>query len=534
MPENEIDQEIADYIHNYRREQYMEILQNDDRFEVFMHLSPMRQGLFSWYDFHGNEELLEIGGQFGELTGLFCEKCRHVVTIEKSRIKSRAIFDRWKDKDNLEIFTNEKEILGGRSRFDYIILTGELEHHKGEERRYLEKFRPLLKKGGKILFAVDNRYGLKYFCGEPEPHSGIPFEGINQYACGRYGYTFDRQELKDILKDMKVDNYKFYYPLPDYKNPQMILSDEFLPANCIRERLIPYYQNKYTLVANEMNLYLDLLRNGVFSFFANSFLVEFSFEAKQELSSSVGAMLSTDRGENCGYATVIYPDQVKKKSLWTKAKENLHQSYVNICSLQERKIPVVPHTYTEDGLVMPRESKLPCNIFFLQNMDRAIMTGVFDRLYEDILLSSEHVDSGRNAIKKERDHRDWGFILEKAYIDMVPANAFYENGKLFYFDQEFVKENYPAGYVMFRAIKYHYIYLKQAREVIEQEELAKRYGLLEFWEEFEQEEQRFIMQNRNRKAYENFYRWTGAGRKIIVKNAALLIEQSRASRNNGR
>ncbi len=255
--------------------------------------------------------------------------------------------------------------------------------------------------------------------------------------------------------------------------------------------------------------------------------MEFSFEAEQKLSSPLGAMLTTDRGENCGYATVIYANKVQKKPLWIKAKENLYQSYVNISLLQKRKIPVVPHTCMSDGLVMPRESKLPCNIFFLQNMNSVIMIEVFDRLYEDILLSSEHVDSSRNAMKKEHDQRDWGIILEKAYIDMVPANAFYEEGRLYYFDQEFVKENYPARYVMFRAVKYHYVYLKRACEVIRQETLAKRYGLLE------REEQRFIMQNRNQKVCENFYHWTGASRKIITKNTALLLEQSHADKDNG-
>lgn len=537
MPENQIEQEIADYIHNYSREQYTEILQDDDRFEVFMHLSPTRQGLFSWYDFQGNEELLEVGGHFGELTGLFCEKCKHVVTVERSRVRSQAICDRWKDHENLEIYTDEKELWGNRCnrcRFDYIILIGELVHHKGEERQYLERFKTLLKKSGKILFAVENRYGLKYFCGEPETYSGIPFEGINQYPGKKYGYTFDRQELKDILRNMGVDNYKFYYPLPDYRNPQMILSDQYLPANCIRERLIPYYQNKHTLVANEMNIYLDLLRNDVFPFFANSFLVEFSFASDQMLSLAQGAMLSTDREESHGYATVIYEDHVCKKPLWKNAKKTLYESYVHNRLLKERQIPVVPQMIAENGLVMPRESKQPCNLFLLQNMNKEIILKVFDKLYEDILLSSEQVESYQNAMKKEDDQRDWGVILEKAYIDMVPANAFYEDGKLFYYDQEFVKENYPARYIMFRAVKYHYIYLKQANEVISQEEMAMRFGLLEFWEDFEQEEQRFITENRNKKIYQNFYRWTGASRSIIVGNASLLLEHSHLSGEKGR
>ena len=90
-----------------------------------------------------------------------------------------------------------------------------------------------------MLIAVENRYGLKYFCGAPEPHTGIPFSGINGYPYGSSGYSFSRKEMIDILESAGFRHYKFYYPLPDYKLPQLIYSQDYIPQAGLRERVIP-------------------------------------------------------------------------------------------------------------------------------------------------------------------------------------------------------------------------------------------------------------------------------------------------------
>lgn len=42
---------------------------------------------------------------------------------------------------------------------------------------FLKKIKQLLKPNGKLLIAIENQYGLKYWCGAREDHTGIPFEG---------------------------------------------------------------------------------------------------------------------------------------------------------------------------------------------------------------------------------------------------------------------------------------------------------------------------------------------------------------------
>lgn len=72
-------------------------------------------------------------------------------------------------------------------RFDYVTLIGVLEYAKsyiGKDNpypEYLEKINRLLKPGGKILIAIENRLGLKYFAGCREDHVGREFVGIEGY-----------------------------------------------------------------------------------------------------------------------------------------------------------------------------------------------------------------------------------------------------------------------------------------------------------------------------------------------------------------
>lgn len=39
----------------------------------------------------------------------------------------------------------------------------------------LNMLKPFLKENGKVLLAIENKFGLKYWCGAAEDHTGIPF-----------------------------------------------------------------------------------------------------------------------------------------------------------------------------------------------------------------------------------------------------------------------------------------------------------------------------------------------------------------------
>ena len=97
----------------------------------------------------------------------------------------------WKNKEaeNLEIVVGNFNTVSDNltETFDYVTLIGVFEYAKTyiqEEEPYrvfLDKINRHLKPNGKILMAIENKLGLKYFAGCKEDHVGRMFEGIEGY-----------------------------------------------------------------------------------------------------------------------------------------------------------------------------------------------------------------------------------------------------------------------------------------------------------------------------------------------------------------
>lgn len=552
------DRLVMDYLEAEAKDYYDEEISEELNFQVWYQLSSLRTGLFSWYPFKQNAEVLEIGAGFGALTGLLCNKCCSVTVTERAPYRASAIARRWQSKENLEVYAGEWSEISFGGKFDYIILTGILERVCGgsSDRRayssYLKKVSGLLKEDGVLLLAVDNRLGLKYFCGAPESHGRPAFEGIGHYPCGTQGYSFSREEIKDIVEQAGFGQMEFYYPLPDYKLPQLIYSDHYLPEPNLSERLIPYYPNHHSLVAVEQDLYHDVIENGVFSFFANSFLVECGKTAEAQV---IYAAVSTDRGKERGYATAVWKDgTVRKTPLFSEGKENARSLYDNIEELRRRQIPVVEHHMMPDGsLEMPYISwpTLSNYIKEIIKEDQEEFLTLIDRIYDNILKASEQVSASENVLLKKLLQKelsvkssgnssrqeagqetakaggsglDFGPILAKAYMELIPLNCFYnpDTKEFLYFDQEFVRKNYPAKYVLFRAIHYIYCFTPNAEQYYPKQKLIEKYGMEDTWDIYLQEEQHFLDEVRNHRKYHQFYQWAAVDRNRICANIKRL------------
>ena len=375
------------------------------------------------------------------------------------------------------------------------------------------------------MLAVENRFGIKYFCGCIDPFSGIPFAGINNYPLGASGRSFTKNEITTILDKVGFKLIKFYYPMPDYKLPQLIFTDEYMPKSSIKERVIPYYINSNSLLAFENDLYDGLVANGMFATMCNSFLIE--CPVNEALSDIVFAALSTDREDANAFITIIHSEGVVRKyPVNNEGVGVLESSYKNIVELKNRGIKVVPHKWNGKYIEMPYVDSMTLSDYIGKEagLDKNKFIKVLDRLYNCILLSSEK-SSQLNNVFPQNDNLDWGFILKKAFIDMVPMNCFYENEEYVFFDQEFMREDFPAKYIMFRAIKYAYLFFPYIEDVISKKDLAVKYGLDQLWEYFDAEENRFVFHNRQQKLYKNFLDWSTINRERINRNARALIEE---------
>lgn len=512
--------QVEDFFLGKKMGNYKECLQNAS-WDTFCEMSVMREGLLNWYNFRKGSKVLLISNGYGALVDLLCRNTAEVTVLEPVSFRAECIRERCGEYRNLIVTEDWSGQNSCRKSYNYIIIEQSVRTQQ-ELRELLKKYMPLLSKKGQLLFVCENRLGMRYWCGTPDPLTGEPFAGIREKDKAE---RLTHREISDILNHTDtVAKWKLYYPAPDEKLPQAIYTDEYLPRVSIRDRVISYYTERKSLVAVEDDFCDALIANGVYHIFANSYLVECSNE--EDVSNVIFAALSTDRGYEHGFATVITAEgKVMKRSLHSKGWKSLAEICKNAENLLVRGVPCVQQTLSGNAIEMPYIEAPTLIDYLKQNFEMLPekVEEIFDTLYEQILKSSEHVafeECGLKAFGVTEE--DAGVILREAYIDMIPYNCFYVNGRILFYDQEFVKKNFPAKYVLFRALRYTYIYIPNAEKAVPLQYFKNRYALNSLWDIFEQEEAQFVGSNRNYDTMSTFYQWAKVSDAEIGNNIKRL------------
>lgn len=498
--EGQIEDVIIALIAQNEPEKYVDAIYDHFNWSTYYHLCHIRKNILNWYPFRKDADVLEIGCGMGAITGVLCDNCRSVTAVELSQKRATATLLRCREKSNLEIIVGNLNDICFEKKFDYITLIGVLEYqgsYTDTENPYLDflkKVKSLLKPDGKLLIAIENQYGLKYWCGAREDHTSVPFDGMNQYTMTDMKVrTFSKQALENLIKDSGFQNTYFYYPMPDYKLPTVVYSQGHLPKNGNMENVSCYYvPDKKTLVAQEEHLYDDIIANGVFEFFANSFLVECS--DCDEVGEVVFAKLSNERMPEYRIGTRFHKNaKVEKFSLSGKEGErHLLQILENEDKLAANGLHVWKSSFDGESLFTDYSAEDLAEDVLLQAYREGNQSEIyqfFSRYYHEILMSSVEVPWDENILYTFElgitpDQEKYGPILETGYLDMIFRNAFYIEGEMYWFDQEWILENVPAGFVFFRAIKEFYYAYPEANQVLAMEEVAAHFGMADAWADF--------------------------------------------------
>ncbi len=486
--DGKIEDVILELIDKSEPESYSEAILQNFSWPVYYHLSELRKNILNWYDFKKNSNALEIGCGMGAITSVLCDKCDKVTSVELSKRRATATQHRCRDNENLEIIVGNLNDIVFEEKFDYITLIGVLEyqnHFTNSENPFVDfliKIKSLLKPNGKLLIAIENKLGLKYWCGTPEDHTGLPFDGLNQYKMGsKVAQTFNKNELENIISSSGFEYYKFYYPMPDYKFPLYIYTDEYLPKESHIKDFAPYNLSDEYVVINEQELYKDLLDNSVFEFFSNSYLVECALE--KEYDNAIFVATTNARKDEYAVQTIICKDgNVKKKALKNSGYSHIEDIHNNLKELNDRGVRVVQNIYSEgvqtsDYVKLQTLEEHILEQARLKNKDEIVKA--FKKLYEEILKSSE-------------TRGDSEGILEKGYIDMLPRNCFFDGSDLIFFDQEYCYPNIPVKYIICRAIGRLYANYSWLEEVYSQSLLIEEFGYAKDIDSFMEIEKSFM------------------------------------------
>lgn len=281
-----VEEHILELVKKYKEEEYNSVIAREQDWAVMYHLSHQRTNIISWYPFMEGAKVLEIGSGCGAITGALAEHAGSVTCVDLSRRRSMINAYRNKEKGNITIkMGNFQHIEPSLDvDFDYATLIGVFEYGRGYiggEQPYhdfLITIMKHLKPGGKLLIAIENKFGLKYWAGCREDHTGNFFEGIEGYHGTSGVCTFTKPQITRIMEECGCSRYKFYYPYPDYKMPAVIYSDEYLPKQGELNQNICNFDRERLVLFDEGKGFDQIIKDGLFPLYSNSFFIEITKE----------------------------------------------------------------------------------------------------------------------------------------------------------------------------------------------------------------------------------------------------------------
>lgn len=478
-------------------------------------ISNFSIGAFVWHNFKSDSNLLYLfSGQADEAVCQF--------------LRSKAIVD-------VCSIAELKDKQAAFASYDYIVGIDVLEESKYPV-ELLQICRAFLKENGRLILGTENRYAIKYICGDREPYTNHSFDGIENYRrlsdADRdmiAGRCYSMAELRTMLEDAGFANEKFYSAMPSLRETQLVYAEEYEPVEELSIRYFPLYNYPDSVFLEEQFLYTDLIKNGMFHKMANAYIIECSMDGSFD--DTLHATISLDRGRENALVTRICEHEgvraVSKKAVYEEGTKKLKEMQDNLQDLHDRGINVVSSHIEGDSFVMPYVD-VPIAMNALKSVakkDKGVFFKALDDMYELILQSSEHTDVISEKDRNSANGRDLGPILAKGYIDMVPLNCFYDasisdaKSRFIYYDQEFYIENCPAKAIMYRSVSIIYDGSdKEFERIVPRKETMDRYGLSECEDIWMRMSSRFTETLRNQKELRSYYENKRIDGRILYTN----------------
>lgn len=270
---------LLDVVKKYKPSEYNAVIAEKKNWTLLYHLSHIRENIVSNVWMEKDAKVLEIGAGCGAITGALARKAGHVTCVDLSKRRSMINAIRHQDCDNIEIMVgNFQDVEADLETYDYITLIGVFEYaqlyidSKDAAEEFLNLIKKHLKPNGKIVIAIENKLGLKYWAGCTEDHWGAYFEGLENYSTTNGARTYSKKELERMFDKVGLTG-TFYYPYPDYKFALQLFSDDYLPSAGNLDSHVFNFDRERVLLFDEQKVYGSLIEDGLFSEFSNSFLI---------------------------------------------------------------------------------------------------------------------------------------------------------------------------------------------------------------------------------------------------------------------
>ena len=433
--DGEVEDELLAIARDHSPVEFGQIIEEKKSWPVLYHLSSQRENIVSWLPINKDMKVLEIGSGCGAITGALSKKAGSVTCVDLSKKRSLINAYRHEDCDNVTIRVGNFQDIEPKLDidYDYALLIGVFEYGQsyigGQTpfKDFLKIIRKHVKNDGKIVIAIENKYGLKYWAGCREDHLGTFFSNIENYPDGGGVRTFSKKGLERIFDSCGETEYSFYYPYPDYKFMTTLYSDKYLPKIGELYNNLRNYDRDRMLLFDEKKVFDGLIEEEMFPFYSNSYLVVLGNKPDTEY-----IRYSNDRAPQYQISTEICKAGrkriVKKHALLKEGIQHIENMQLYFEKLNERyntkKLTVNP-------ILDSKENDTMCFLFekgvlLSERMDNCLKCNDEEGFLELFREFVKRIDHNNN--------------MEIADMDLVFSNILVDKDKWTIIDYEWTKQ----------------------------------------------------------------------------------------------
>lgn len=289
--------------------------------------------------------------------------------------------------------------------------------------------------------------------------------------------TVTKRKLEELLSGKY---YEFYYPLPNYKMPNIIYTQNSMPTLSNIYRNLTYKDENVNF--KEVEAYAKIIENNPndFEYFANSFLVEISNE-KLESQNISFITFSNIRKDEYRIKTIVNKDKVYKTEVNQKAKNHIKNIKENIDLLNRLKIHTLD-SYDEEKIISQYVEEKTLENVLLEILKKEGKETFINKIkeYSEFLKEKLEIITNleNNIFRKYKIEYNAIPIVNLTFVknglwDLIFQNCFMIDGQYYFYDQEWKEENMPIEYILYRAI----LYSHESKKYITDEEIFESLNL---------------------------------------------------------
>ena len=419
------------------------------------HFSKSRHCLIRPLSIEQKDSILELGCGCGAITRYLGEIGADVDSVEGTHSRAKIAGERCADLKNVTIYVDDLLRFQTTKKYDWVLLIGVLEYAPIFSNKidaiqdYLKEAKKHLKPNGKLVIAIENKLGLKYFNGCIEDHVNQAYFGIENRYTEKTPITFGKKELKNELKLAEFSEIEFYFPFPDYKLPDFIVHESafkgknFIVSDVLRGLHSRDYSGKKLRAFEESYVWPELESNDLLQQMSNSFLVIAGNKIRKK-GNTFSWYFNVNRLAKFTTATEFYLEgnetRIKKEPLLNTKVNSESKVLLNVLN---------DKYYIDDSMQKKIE------IIWHKNGNENDILNIYRIWFEYVLSESDH-----NEIKNNKK-----ITLSGHLIDLTPFNIKMVGETIHPFDQEWQYEDRILfSWVIFRGLYWSISKLNSVRE----------------------------------------------------------------------